>query len=62
MNSPFYNAIKTCYLSGYWDGKEELLSMAVDQGKITEEEKEEIKKLRQIELKKEAALFEQSDF
>lgn len=43
MSSLFYNAIKTCYLSGYWDGKEELLSMAVDQGKITEEEMNEIK-------------------
>ncbi|QXJ47114.1 hypothetical protein KIV12_13075 [Bacillus altitudinis] len=62
MISPFYNAIKTCYLSGYWDGKEEILSMAVDQGKITEDEMNEIKKLRQIELKKEEALFEQSDF
>ncbi|MDL2028246.1 hypothetical protein OOZ25_02800 [Bacillus subtilis] len=49
MSSPFYNAIKTCYLSGYWDGKEELLSMAVDQGKLTEEEMNEIKRLRQAE-------------
>ncbi|MDY7215099.1 hypothetical protein [Bacillus subtilis] len=49
MISPFYNAIKTCYLSGYWDGKEELLSMAVDQGKITEEEMNEIKRLREAE-------------
>lgn len=47
MSSPFFNAIKTCYLSGYWDGKEELLSMAVDQGKITEDEMNEIKRLRQ---------------
>ncbi|MCY8425164.1 hypothetical protein MOC70_11115 [Bacillus vallismortis] len=49
MSSPFYNAIKTCYLSGHWDRKEELLSMAVEQGKITEEEMNEIKRLRQAE-------------
>ncbi|MEC0356134.1 hypothetical protein [Bacillus halotolerans] len=49
MSSPFYNAIKTCYLSGYWDSKEELLSMAVDQGKITEEEMNEVKGLRQAD-------------
>ncbi|MGM0971348.1 MAG: hypothetical protein ACQEWR_22655 [Bacillota bacterium] len=62
MSSPFYNAIKICYVSGLWDGKEELLEMSVEQNKITKEEMEEIKKLRQIELKKEAELFEQSDF
>ncbi|WP_426579201.1 hypothetical protein P5490_007955 [Bacillus altitudinis] len=58
MSSPFYNAIKTCYLSGYWDEKEELLEMAVEQKKITVSEMMKIKELRQIDKGED---LEQSD-
>ncbi|MCM3140389.1 hypothetical protein M3573_19110 [Bacillus safensis] len=59
MGSALYNVIKTCYLSGMWDGKEELLSMAVGQSKITEDEMKEIKRLRALNDEEESIIYDE---